>query len=191
MCQHCVIGRVKQIVASFQGRSLTRDSTSTAPKSVGAKVPPPKRPREEATVPPKIVFDNHQFTSEAIGDTTVIVRKSAKPSDHPPNAPLVLKSISGGITKCAGCRKPVSTPIESYNEEDDKKYCFVRSEAFNFRNKTTQRYRATTSTCHYHLNPVCTKLRQSEGPFQISAGNMQVSHHLHTIIEERFSYNLI
>ena len=49
ICHHCVAvaihtGRVKQIVASFPGRSLTRVSTSSAPNSVGAKVPPRKRP---------------------------------------------------------------------------------------------------------------------------------------------------
>lgn len=130
------------------------------------------------------------FTSEAIGDTTVVIRKSAKPSDPPQNAPLVLKSISS-IRKCAGCKKPLSTTIEGYHEEDDKNYCFGRFEAYNFWNKTTQRYQATTSTRHYHLNPVCTKVRQSEGPLQISAGNVQVSHHLRTIIEKRLSYNLI
>ena len=46
---HCVAvaihtERVEQIIASFPGRSLTRVSTSSAPKSVGTKVPPPKRP---------------------------------------------------------------------------------------------------------------------------------------------------
>ena len=193
LCRSCHIhtGRVKQIVASFPGRSLTRVSTSSAPKSVGAKVPPRKRPREEATVPLQIVLDNHHFTSEAIGNTTVVIRKRVKPSDPPPNAPLVLKSISGGIRKCAGCKKPLSTTIEGYNEEDDKEYCFGRFEAYNFWNKSTQRYQATTSTRHYHLNPVCTKVRESESTLQISTGDVQVSHHLRTIIQERFSYNLI
>ena len=142
-------------------------------------------------VPPQIVLDDHQFTSEAIGDTTVVIMKSAKLSDPPPNAPLVLKSISGGIRKCAGCKKPLSTTIEGYNEEEDKNYCFGRFEAYNFWNKTTGGYQATSSTRHYHLNPACTKVRKSEGPLQISAGNVQVSHHLRTTIEERFSYNLI
>ena len=172
ICHHCVAvaihtGRVKQIVASFPGRSLTRVSTSSAPNSVGAKVPPRKRPREEAImVPPQIVLNDHQFTSEAISDTTVVIRKSAKLSDSPPNAPLVLKSISGGIRKCAGCKKPLSTTIEGYNEEDDKNYCFGLFEAYNFWKKTTERYQATTSTQHYHLKPVCTKVRQSEGHYK-------------------------
>ena len=87
---HCVAvamqtGRVKQKVASFPGRSLTWVSTS-APKSVAAKVPPHKRSRDEATVSPQIALDDHHFTSETISDTTVVKRKSAKPSDPPPNA---------------------------------------------------------------------------------------------------------
>lgn len=73
ICHYCVAvaihtGSVKHIVASFPRRSLTWVSTSSAPKSVGAKVPPCKRPREEEMVPPQIVFDDHQFTSEATGD---------------------------------------------------------------------------------------------------------------------------
>ena len=142
-------------------------------------------------VPPQIVLNDHQFTSEAISDTTVVIRKSAKLSDSPPNAPLVLKSISGGIRKCAGCKKPLFTTIEGYNEEDDKNYWFGLFEAYNFWKKTTERYQATTSTQHCHLKPVCTKVRQSEGPLQISAGNVQVSYHLRTIIEKRFSNYLI
>ena len=130
ICHHCVAvaihtERVEQIIASFPGRSLTRVSTSSAPKSVGTKVPPRKRPREEAALPPQASVDeerSHQFTAEAIGDTTVMIRKSAKPSDPPPSAPLVTKSISGGIRKCAGCKKPLSTIIKGYNEDDDKMY---------------------------------------------------------------------
>ena len=92
---HCVAvaiqtGRVKQIVASFPERSLTWVSTS-APKSVAAKVPPHKRSRDEATVSTQIALDDHHFTSETTGDTTVVKRKCAKPSDPPPNAPLVPK----------------------------------------------------------------------------------------------------
>ena len=199
ICHHCVAvaihtERVEQIVASFPGRSLTRVSTSSAPKSVGTKVPPRKRPREQAALPPQATVDkerSHQFTAEAIGDTTVVIRKSAKPNDPPPSAPLVIKSISGGIRMCAGCKKPLSTIIEGYSEDDDKTYCFGRFEAYNFWNKSTQRYQATTSTRHYHLNPVCTKVWQSESPLQISAGNVQISEQLRTIINERFSYNLI
>ena len=71
--------------ASFPGRSLTWVSTS-APKSVGAKVPPHMRSRDEATVSPQIALDDHHFTSETISDTTVVKRKGAKPSDPPPNA---------------------------------------------------------------------------------------------------------
>ena len=103
ICHHCVAvpihtERMEQIVASFPGRSLTRVSTSSVPKSVRAKVPPQRRPREQAALPPQATGDeerSHQFTAEAIGDTTVVIRKSFKPSDPPPSAPLVIKSISG------------------------------------------------------------------------------------------------
>ena len=199
ICHHCVAvaihtERVEQIVASFPGRSLTQVSTSSAPKSVGTKVPPRKRPREQAAPLLQASGDeqrSHQFTTEAIGDTTVVIRKSAKPSDPLPSAPLVIKSISGGIRMCAGCKKPLSTIIEGYSEDDDKMYCFGRFEAYNFWNKSTQRFQPTTSTRHYHLNPVCTKVWQSESPLQISSGNIQISQQLHTIINEHFSYNLM
>jgi len=133
------------VVASFPGRSLTWVSTSE-PKSVGAKVPPHKRSRDEATVSPQIVLDDHHFTSEAIGDTTVVKRKCAKPSGPPLNAPLVAKSFSRTIRKCLGCKKPLSTTIEGYNEEDDKEYCFGHFKGYNFWNKSTKRYQVTTST---------------------------------------------
>ena len=199
ICHHCVAvaihtERVEQIIASFPGRSLTHVSTSSAPRSVGTKVPPRKRPREEAALPPQASVDeerSHQFTAEAIGDTTVVIRKSAKPSDPPPSAPLVIKSISGGIRKCPGCKKPLSTIIEGYNDDDDKMYCFGRFEAYNCWNESPQRYQPTASTRHYHLNPVCTKVWQSESPLRISAGNAQISQHLHAIVKERFSYNLM
>ena len=94
--------------------------------------------------------------------------------------PLSRKIFSRGIGKCPGCKEPLSTTIEGYNEEDDKEYCFGYFEAYNFWNKSTKRHQITTSTQHYHLNPVCTKVRQSEGTLKISTWNVQVSHHLHT-----------
>ena len=64
-CHHCAAvavrtGRVKQIVTSFLGRSLTRVSTSFAPKSFVAKAPPRKRPCREAKTPPKTVLDEER-----------------------------------------------------------------------------------------------------------------------------------
>ena len=139
-CHHCAAvavrtGRVKQIVTSFLGRSLTRVSTSFAPKSVVAKAPPRKRPCREAKTPPETVLDEerpHQYMAEAIGDTTLVIRMSAKPSYPLPSAPIVIKSISGGIRGCAGCQKPLSSIIEGYNEKDDKLYCLGSFEAYNF-----------------------------------------------------------
>ena len=171
LCHHCVAvairtERVEQIVTSFSGRSLTRVSTSSAPKSVGTKVPPRKRPREEAALPPQASLDeerSHQFTAEAIGDTTAVIRKSAKPSDPPPSAPLVIKSISGGIRKCAGCKKH----NEGYNEEVYKMYCFGRFEADNFWNKSTLRYQPTTIQVQYSqkfFNDVGLADREPCGP---------------------------
>lgn len=59
VCHHCVTvaihtERVEQIVASFPGRSLTQVSTSSAPKSVGSKVPPHKRPQNRQHYRPRI-----------------------------------------------------------------------------------------------------------------------------------------
>ena len=175
ICHHCVAvpihtERVEQIVASFPGRSLTRVSTSSAPKSVGPKVPPQKRPRKQAALPPQATGDeerSHQFTGEAIGDTTVVIGKSAKPSDPPPSAPLVIKSIGG--EECVLDAGNCCPRFERKRENNKKTYCFGHFEAYNFWNKSTQRYQPTTSTRHYHLNPVCTKVWQSESPLQISS----------------------
>lgn len=85
-----------------------------------------------------------------------------------PNPVTLHRMHSRGIRKCPGCKKPLSTTTEGYNEEDDKEYCFGYFEAYNFWNKSTKRHQETTSTQHYHLKPVCTKVRQSEGTLKIS-----------------------
>ena len=68
ICHHCVAvaihtERVEQIIASFPGRSLTRVSTSSAPKSVGTKLPPRKRPRKKAALPPQASVDEERSTN--------------------------------------------------------------------------------------------------------------------------------
>ena len=107
---------------------------------------------------------------------------SAKPSYPLPSAPIVIKSISGGIRRCAGCQKPLSSIIEGYNEKDDKLYCFGCFEAYNFWNKSTLRYQATTSPCHNQHNPVCNKVQLLESPLKISVKSVEISHRSYVLI---------
>lgn len=87
--------------------------------------------------------------------STIVVKKAPKPSIPPPTAPLVLKEISGGIRKCAGCCKPLLTSIPGYDAEQDKTFCFGRFESYTYFNKADKCHKVATSTRHYHLNPVC------------------------------------
>ena len=106
------------MVSSFPGRSLTKVSVSSTPKSVVSKAPPRKRQRQEEVTPSQNALEEkgEQFTSQPISDTALVIRKSSKPSDPSPTAPLILKTISGGIRKCAGCQKALSSVIEGYDE---------------------------------------------------------------------------
>ena len=45
-----------------------------------------------------------------------------------PSAPLVLKSIAGGIRKSSGCQKPITSVVGGFIS-DDKHFCFGRFEA--------------------------------------------------------------
>lgn len=198
ICHHCVAvgihtGCLEKMVSSFPGRSLTKVSVSSTPKSVGSKAPPRKRQRQEEVTPSQNALEEkgEQFTAQPISDTALVIRKSSKPSDPPPTAPLILKTISGGIRKCAGCQKALSSVIEGYDECEDKHYCFGRFEAYNFWNKTSQRYQSTASTRHYHLNPVCTRVQQSQYTLKILPGSVDVTYSLRELIRERFSYSLV
>lgn len=51
LCHHCIAvaiktGKLNSLVSNFTGRSLTRITTSSAPTSVGSKMPPKKTPKK-------------------------------------------------------------------------------------------------------------------------------------------------
>ena len=126
-------------------------------RSVGSKAPPRKRQRQEEVTPSQNALEKEkgeQFTAHTISETALVIGKSSKPNDPPPAAPPLIKTISGGIQKCAGCKKALSLAIEGYDDYEDKHYCFGPFESYHFWNKTSQRYQSTASTRHYHLNPI-------------------------------------
>ena len=117
LCQHSMAVVIhtdcfEKMISQYTGRNLTRVATSTAPKNVGSKAPPRKR-KAAVDTPPSQVNDvqnvNEELFSEAINDTTIVIKKVPKPSIPPPTAPLVVKEISGGIRKCTGCCKPFAS----------------------------------------------------------------------------------
>lgn len=143
LCQHSVAVAIhtdsfEKMISQYTGRNLTRVATSTAPKNVGSKAPPSKR-KAAVDTPPSQVSDvqnvNEDLFSEALNDTTIVIKKAPKPGISPPTAPLVLKEISGGIRKCAGCCKPLLTSIPGYDAEQDKTFCFGRFESCTYFNK--------------------------------------------------------
>lgn len=94
------------MVSSFPGRSLTKVSVSSGPKSVGSKALPRKHRRQEEVTPSQNALEEEkgeQFTAQAISDTALVIKKSSKPNDPPPTAPLIINTINGDIRKCAGC----------------------------------------------------------------------------------------
>lgn len=183
----------RSLVSNFTGRSLTRITTSSAPTSVGSKMPPKKRQRSEEEVPSQRraeeLLQPVQLSSEPINETTLVIRTNRMPDNPVPSAPLVVKRIGGGIRKCSGCQKPINSPVEGFSAEDDREFCFGRLEAYNYWNKTTKSYQSTVSTRHFHLNPVCTKVQGSE-EFRIKTDKAPASSSLRELIKERFCYNI-
>ena len=196
LCQHSVAVAIhtdsfEKMISQYTGRNLTRVATSTAPKNVGSKAPPRKR-KTAVDTPPSQVSDvqnvNEDFFSEALNDTTIVIKKAPKPSIPPPTAPLVVKEINGGIRKCAGCCKPLLTSIPGYDAEQDKTFCFGRFESYTYFNKADKCHKVATSTRHYHLNPVCTKVNEST--VKIQWGSLVPDVTLRALIAERFEYHL-
>ena len=110
---HCVVVGIQTGV--FTIRNLTRVSISSAPKSVGSKAPPWKCKRQEVTSF-QIALEEEkgeQFTAHTISDTTVVIRKSTKPGDSPPSAPLILNNYQWRNSEV--CWMPVSV-TEGYDE---------------------------------------------------------------------------
>ena len=197
MCQHSMAVAIHtncfdKMVSQYSGRNLTRVATSTTRTNVGSKAPPSRKHKASVDTPPSqirnVEHDEQQLTSEAVNDTTIVIRKAPKPSVPPPTAPLVLKEITGGIRKCAGCCKPLATSIPGYNAEQDQTLCFGRFEAYSFWNKADGSYKVATSTRHYHLNPVCTKVQ--DAVVKIDLGSVVPDVHLRALIAERFNYHL-
>lgn len=107
LCHHCIAvamktGTLDSLVSSFSGTSLTRITTSSAPASVGSKMPPKKRQRSEEVHlqhSEEELLQPVQLTSEPINATTHVIRTNRIPDNPLPSAPLVLKRIGGGIRK--------------------------------------------------------------------------------------------
>ena len=157
LCHHCIAvaiktGKLNSLVSNFTGRSLPR-ITSSAPTSVGSKMLPKKRQRSEEEVPSQHraeeLLQPVQLSSEPINDTALVIRANRMPDNPVPSAPLVVKRIGGGIRKCSGCQKSITSPVEGFSAEDDSEFCFGRLEAYNYWNKTTKSYQSTVSTRHF------------------------------------------
>ncbi|XP_068685254.1 uncharacterized protein [Montipora foliosa] len=179
--------KLKEIqVPQFSGRRSTRLSSSTAPNNVGAKGASRKMGATSESI--DYGHEKEQRTSEAINDTTVVKRKAAKPSIPVPAAPLVLKDIARGIRKCAGCRNPITKVILGYNSEQDRRICFGRFETYSYWSKAAGSSKETTSTRHYHLNPVCTGIQN--GAVNIDVGDITPDDNLRALLLKRFNYDL-
>ena len=126
------------------------------------------------------------FQSEVVNPTTLVIRRAERPVDPPPSAPLVLKKIAGNIKKCAGCFKALTSNVVGYQSPDDQLYCFARFERYHFFNKATNAWQLATSTRHYHLNPVCTKVSS-----KITSDNSLIeTGSLRQLVLDRFQVNL-
>ncbi|CAH3126511.1 unnamed protein product [Porites lobata] len=186
-------GCVQKVVQAYKGRSLNKITTATAPKNVGAKAPPRKRPLDDVVMESSTQVEDtapgSHLQAEVLNPTTLLIRKSARPVDPPSSAPLVLKEITGNIRKCAGCLKSITSAVVGYQDADDQRCCFARFEVYHFWNKATNRWQLTTSTRHYHLNPVCTKMSGKESSVNIKA-SLVVSEGLQQLVRARFDYDL-
>lgn len=199
LCHHCVaiaihLNCVANFVGAYQGRSLHKISAASAPKNVGGKAPSRKRPLSATEVEVHHSTDadadvqdtGTNFQSEVVNPTTLVLRRAQRPVDPPPSGPLVLKKIAGNIRKCAGCSKAIKSHVVGYQSEDDQLYCFARFERYHFFNKTTNAWQLTTSTRHYHLNPVCTKTSSTI----TSDSSLIETGSLRQLVLDRFRVNL-
>lgn len=158
-------------------------------------MPPKKRQRSGEDEPTHYseddVAQSVQLSSEPINDTTFVIRTNRMPDNPVPSAPLVPKKIAGGIRKCSGFQKSITSPVDGFSAEDDHELCLDRLEAYNYWNKMTKSYQATVSTCtrHFHLNPVCPQFDGST-PFQIKSDKVEVCSSLRALIKEWFSYDI-
>ncbi|KAJ7386124.1 hypothetical protein OS493_012468 [Desmophyllum pertusum] len=85
-------------------------ATNTAPKGVGGKVPPRKKRSTETYTPHRESTEDvsDRFSVEQVDPTKIVIHRTDRPEDPPVTAPLVVKKITGGIRKCAGCTKEIN-----------------------------------------------------------------------------------
>ena len=196
ICHHCLavaihLDCVAKVAEAYKGRNLTKISTATAPRNVGGKAPSRKQRLDASEVVAlnstneDATNSDESFQAEAVNPTTLVIRRSTRPIDPPSNAPLVLKKISGNIRKCAGCSQAIKSNVVGYQSQEDQQYCFGRFESYHFWNKDSKAWQPVTSTRHYHLNPVCTKVAS-----KITTGSVVVNSALRELIVDRFGCDL-
>lgn len=164
LCSHALAvakhkNRLPGLLKHYPGRNLNTLATNTAPKGVGGKAPPRKKKSTATDALPTCssAEDNSEHLSvEQVDTTKIVICRNERPSDPPITAPLVVKKIAGGIRKCVACKKDIKSAVIGFNHEQDSHYCLARYEAYYFWNKHAGCYKLTSSTRHFHINPVCT-----------------------------------
>ena len=192
LCFHALaIGKHKYrlpgLLKHFPGQNLNTMATNTAPKGVGGKVPPRKKRSTETYTPHRESTEDvsDRFSVEQVDPTKIVIHRTDRPEDPPVTAPLVVKKITGGIRKCAGCTKEIKSVFVGYNQEEDSEYCLARHEAYHFWNKHSGCFQMVSGARHYHINPVCTKAHQSM-PKNISKGGQELPQGISVLLKERF-----
>ena len=144
--------RLPGVLKCYPGRNLNNLATNNAPKGVGRKVPPRKRPTNTAVCTPHLSEDRNQgsdhLSVEQVDSTKIIIRKKDRPEDPPITSTLVVKRIAGGIRKCAGCSKEIKSIVIGFNQDEDSQYCLARHEAYYFWNKNASCFKLTSGSRH-------------------------------------------
>ena len=144
--------RLPGVLKCYPGRNLNNLATNNAPKGVGKKVPPRKRPRNTAVCTPHLSEDRNQgsdhLSVEQVDPTKIIIRKKERSEDPPITSTLVVKRIAGGIRKCAGCSKEIKSIVIGFNQDEDSQYCLARHEAYYFWNKNASCFKLTSGSRH-------------------------------------------
>ena len=183
--------RLPGLLKCYPGRKLNNLATNNVPKGVGRKVPPRKRATNTAVCTPHLSEDRNQgsdhLSVEQVDPTKIIIRKKDRPEDPPITSPLVVKTIAGGIRKCAGCSKGIKNVVIGFNQDEDSQYCLAKHEAYYFWNKNASCFKLTSGSRHYHLNPVCTKSHSSLVK-KISKGGIDTPESLLDLLKERFHH---
>lgn len=153
------------IVKAYGSQNMSNIFAAATPKNVRVKAPFRKRLLPETEqwctihwiqiwLQKKINFD-----AETVNPTTLVIRRTVRPVDPPPPGPLVVIKIASNIRKCAGCYKAIKRIL--WDSIAQMISCIVSpdlSAIISVFNKGTNAWQLLTSTRHYHLNPVCTKV---------------------------------